>query len=252
MKAIISDVHGNLAALEAVLEDIDSKDVDEIVCLGDVVGYGPEPVACLEKLSYLMDGVRCVMGNHEEAVTAGSADSFTSRAKRAIEWTKVQLFGPEGNPHPDAQARMELLSTLPTIVERDGTFYVHGSPRNHTREYITPRDVRNKSKMKAIFDQLETFCFAGHTHIAGVFTEEGFSTPADLMNIYLTGTEKAIVNVGSVGQPRDGNPKASYATFDGDTVIFRRVDYDVNRTADLIYSISELDRSLGDRIKVGR
>jgi diadenosine tetraphosphatase ApaH/serine/threonine PP2A family protein phosphatase len=252
MKAIISDVHGNLAALEAVLRDMDGKDVEEVVCLGDIVGYGPQPVECFEKLKYLLDGVHCVLGNHEEAVSAGSAESFTSRARKAIEWTKAQMLGPEGSPIPEAQDRLSLLLDVPTIIDRDGTIYVHGSPRNHTREYITPRDVRNKTKMDAIFELFQTLCFVGHTHIAGVFTPDGFSSPDDLMNIYLAGTEKAIVNVGSVGQPRDGDVRASYVTFDGDTVIFRRVEYDINATVEKIYAVNDLDRSLGDRLKVGR
>ncbi|HHN46969.1 MAG TPA: metallophosphoesterase [Planctomycetes bacterium] len=252
MKAIISDIHGNLEALTSVLRDMETRDVGEVVCLGDIIGYGPEPVECFEKVKHLLDGAHCVMGNHEEAVTAGNAESFTSRARRAIEWTKMQMFGAEGNPDEGAEERRALLSSLPTIIERDGTTYVHGSPRSHTREYITPRDARNSTKMSDIFTQVETLCFVGHTHIAGVFTEEGFSSPEDLMNIYIAGSEKAIINVGSVGQPRDGDVRACYVTFDGDTVIFRRVEYDIGVTAARIYSIPDLDRSLGDRLKVGR
>ena len=96
-------------------------------------------------------------------------------------------------------------------------------------------------------------CFFGHTHLPGVFTqEEGYNSPADLMNIYLIGTEKALVNVGSVGQPRDGDPRACYVTFDGESIIFRRVQYEYSVTAGKIYNIPELDNTLGDRLKEGR
>lgn len=253
MIAIVSDIHANIDALEAVLADIDRTGADEIVCLGDVIGYGPDPVACFERFKNEIDGGMVLMGNHEEALVQGTAQSFTSRARRAVEWTRRQLLGPEDEPLPEAQERLGLFTAMPTVMNRNGIAYVHGSLRSHTREYVTPRDARNMKKMEALFEQVEHMCFFGHTHLPGVFTEEeGFSSPADLMNIYILGNEKALVNVGSVGQPRDGNPRACYVTFDGESLIFRRVEYDYSHTAAKIYNIPELDNSLGDRLKEGR
>jgi diadenosine tetraphosphatase ApaH/serine/threonine PP2A family protein phosphatase len=136
----------------------------------------------------------------------------------------------------------------------EGIQYVHASPRSPTREYITLKDARNKRRMREIFEALEWVCFVGHTHVPGVFTEDDFSKPADLLgHIYLLDPdEKALINVGSVGQPRDGDPRACYVTFDGEGVRFCRVQYDVDRTVSKIAGIQELDNFLGERLREGK
>ena len=134
-----------------------------------------------------------------------------------------------------------------------GTRYVHGSPRDPTREYVMPRDASDRRKMDDIFSKLEDYCFCGHTHTPGVFTKAGFTHPSDMFDLYMIGTdEKVLINVGSVGQPRDGDPRACFITFDGDTVVWRRVGYNVEDTCKRIYAIAGLDDFLADRLREGR
>jgi len=249
VKAIISDVHGNLEALTAVLEDIQSKGIDEILCLGDIVGYGPDPTACLNLARKF---TLSILGNHEEAVLfrAGSRD-FRVRAELAIEWTKEQLFDVD----PTAgQASLKFLHSLQEMHEDATELLVHGSPLQPLRDYVYPKDVRNKAKMQEIFSRIPQLCFCGHTHLPGVFEEDGtFIHPEDLpMGVYLTGPEKVMVNVGSVGQPRDGDRRSCYATFDGEAVVFRRVEYNIDETVKKVYAAKGLDRSLGDRLRAGK
>lgn len=249
MKAILSDIHGNLEALDAVLADIRSRGIEEIVCLGDVIGYGPNPCECLEIAA--AEAKPLIMGNHEEAVLLDDATAFNSRARRAVDWTRDQLLG-EDAVEEDVERHREMLSRFQTEVDIEGVKYYHGSPRNPTKEYITPRDVKNRRKMKAIFEALESVCFIGHTHIPGVFTEEGHSTPAELFGVYMLTDEKALINVGSVGQPRDGDTRACYATFDVDTVVFHRVEYAVEPVVAKIRATASLDNTLAERLRLGR
>jgi predicted phosphodiesterase len=249
MKAVLSDIHGNLEALIAVLADIESKNIREIVCLGDIVGYGPNPRECLE-LTRRSDTL--IMGNHEEAVLKASAGHFNLRARRAIEWTRRQLFEDPNETERARQERRALVEHFQLQANILGIQYVHGSPRNPVKEYITPQDARNKRKMASIFEHTESVCFIGHSHIPGVFIPEDFSSPEELMGLYMLGDERALVNVGSVGQPRDGDPSACYVTFDEETVVFRRVEYDVEKTVKKIRAISELDNFLADRLRRGR
>lgn len=249
MKAIISDLHANLAALKAVLDDIKDRGIEEIICLGDMIGYGPDPVECLN----LVRGFKvCILGNHEEAVLfrAGSKD-FRARAELSIEWTKQQLFSSDSLM---AQEALRFLHTLQERYEEGDELYVHGSPRQPLRDYVYPKDVQNKRKIAEIFSHIKKFCFCGHTHLPGVFQEDGtFVHPEDLpMNVFLTGDEKVMVNVGSVGQPRDGDRRSCYVTFDGDAIVFRRVEYSVEDTVKKIYASKGLDRSLGDRLRSGK
>jgi diadenosine tetraphosphatase ApaH/serine/threonine PP2A family protein phosphatase len=249
MKAILSDIHGNIEALEAVLADIRSRGIEEIVCLGDTIGYGPNPKECLEIAC--RESEPLIMGNHEEAVIEGDAAAFNSRARRAVDWTRAQLVG-DDVPEEEAERHQEMFTRFVKEADIEGVKYYHGSPRNPTKEYVTPRDVRNKKKMGAIFDVLESVCFIGHTHIPGVFTEEGHSTPEELFGVYMISTEKALINVGSVGQPRDGNTRACYATFDVDTVVFHRVKYDIEPVVAKIRATPSLDNTLAERLRVGR
>ena len=249
MKAILSDIHGNSEALTAVLDDIRSRDISEVVCLGDVVGYGPDPLLCLNAAREFK---LTILGNHEEAVLfrAGSRD-FRVKAEMAIEWTKKQLFEAD---EAGAEETLKFLHSLQETFEEENELYVHGSPRQPLRDYVYPKDIRNTEKMVEIFARVTKYCFCGHTHLPGVFRDDmTFIHPEDLsMGVYLTGKEKAMVNVGSVGQPRDGDRRSCYVTFDGDAVVFRRVEYDVDKTVRRIYATKDLDRSLGDRLRAGK
>lgn len=246
--AIISDIHGNLPALKAVLADIDRIGVSEIWCLGDIVGYGPQPLDCWKLVKE-----RCsiiIMGNHEKAMVNNSADRFNARARKAIEWTGKVIRG-----DAEGEAIMAEIANLPKNFERDGILFVHGSPADNTDEYLMPRDARNATKMKRQFDVMEGYVFVGHTHFPGVIEEGQAFVPPEymLMNLYMLEYDiKAIINVGSVGQPRDKNAKACYVTFDGDSVVYRRVPYNVQETRKRIYAIPALDNFLGDRIVKGQ
>jgi predicted phosphodiesterase len=250
-RAIISDIHGNIEALEAVLEDISARGIGEIYCLGDVVGYGPNPRECLQRV---MQRCRVILkGNHEEAILNQDAESFNPRARRAIVWTANQLFS---HPADDSDMRLERRSILESLFDNitlDGIRYFHASPRDFTKEYILPGDITNRDKMAGIFDALDTTAFFGHTHIPGVFTPSEYISPDELSGIYVVTGEKALVNVGSVGQPRDGDPRASYVTFDDEgNVVFRRVDYDYGPTISKIYAEKDLDNFEGDRLIQGK
>ena len=247
MQAIISDLHSNMAALSVVLEDIRSKGITEIVCLGDVVGYGPEPEECLD---LAQSWKQTLLGNHEEAILTDAAN-FNIRARDAINWTRKKLD--LDSEDPAKMARWTFLEKLVPMQQVGDVLYVHGSPRAPTTEYIVPRDGQDKRKMTDIFNRFDRICFVGHSHIPGVYTADGFLSPKDLCDIYMCEPgKKALVNVGSVGQPRDGDVRASYVTFDGESVVFRRIPYDIERTANKIYAIPELDRFLGDRLKEGK
>jgi len=247
-RAIISDIHGNLEALEAVLSDIRSQGITEIFCLGDVVGYGPNPCECLDRV---MKCDACILGNHDQGALF-DPEGFNSGAERAIFWTRDQLENARGSAGDNA-ARWDFLGELPRTIRRDDFLYVHGSARNPLNEYVFPEDIYNKRKMEKIFSLIETCCFQGHTHVPGVFTESmNYFTPEEIGYQYTRGDEKCMINVGSVGQPRDGDNRACYTVQVDGSVEFRRVEYDFNKTAEKIYATPELDDFLGDRLKEGR
>lgn len=248
-RAIISDVHGNSVALRAVLADIEKHKVDSIYCLGDVIGYGPDPRTCLT-LSREFD--LHLMGNHEEAVLFEPI-GFNSRARVAIEWTKEQLTLDTCTREENRQMWDFVGSMLEKHVE-DGVLYVHASPREPIREYIFVSDIRNQEKMDEIFSALDqNLCFNGHTHTAGVFTEDyQFIPPGSVDYRFKLGSKRAIINVGSVGQPRDGDPRASYVIFDGETVEFHRVQYDIEATIKMFRDNPTLPEYLALRLIEGR
>ncbi len=246
-RAIISDIHGNLEALSAVLEDIRQQQVQRVVCLGDVVGYGPNPRQCID---LVMQMEICVLGNHDQAALF-DPEGFSSGAERAIFWTRRELES-EGET-PENRARWQFLCELPRQHHENGLSFVHGSARNPLMEYVFPEDIHNPGKLQRIFGVMRKHCFQGHTHVPGVFTADGrFFRPADLSNEYELDDQKTMINVGSVGQPRDGNPMASYVILEGQRITFRRVPYACEETIAKIYAIPELDDFLGDRLREGR
>jgi predicted phosphodiesterase len=246
--AIISDLHANQAAAETVFADIRKKRIRDVVCLGDMIGYGPNP---REVLDLCRDCRFVLMGNHEEAVMFYGED-FNEKARQALEWTKEQL----NSTKYDRTANYELWNFLGSLLEKydDGDIlYVHGSPRVPTKEYMVPADSRNKEKMTEVFSLIQRLCFVGHSHIPGVYTETGkFLTPDRISGSYNHTAGKALINVGSVGQPRDGDPRASYVTTDGTTIRFHRLEYDVEDTVQRIYATPGLPNYLADRLRVGR
>lgn len=247
MKAIISDIHANLEGLEAVLADIDEQGIKQIYCLGDIIGYGPNPRECID---IVMDRCEiCILGNHDQAAMF-DPEGFNAGAERAIFWTRQQL---ETGDSKGNDQRWEYLGERPRVRREDNFLFVHGSARNPLNEYVFPEDIYNQRKMERIFGLVDKYCFQGHTHIPGVFTEEfNFMTPEEIDFSYELGEQKVLVNVGSVGQPRNGDSRSSYIILNENHVQFRRVEYDFTKTAEKIYPIPELDNFLGDRLKEGR
>ncbi|MFM2093286.1 MAG: hypothetical protein RIS70_410 [Planctomycetota bacterium] len=247
-RALISDIHANLEALRAVLGDIRQQGISEIICLGDVIGYGPNPCECLDEV------IRCakitILGNHDQAAIFDPS-GFNPVALRAVYWTREQL-NERGSPSA-INKRWDFLGELP-VRYRDGQdLFVHGSSREPTNEYVFPEDVYNNNKMETLFQKVDRYCFQGHTHIPGIFTaKRDFVTPEDCNYEYALTGDKMMVNVGSVGQPRDGDPRACYVVLTDQSLSFRRVEYDFEVTAQKIYDIPDLDDMLGDRIKSGR
>jgi predicted phosphodiesterase len=248
--AILSDIHGNLSALEAVLEDVAGQKVDQIVCLGDVIGYGPEPCACLD---LVMEFEFCVLGNHDSSALF-DPEGFNEAAEQAIFWTRSQLEC--GRDGPEAsRKRMKFLCELPRMKREGSDLFVHGSPRGPTNEYVFPEDTQNSKKMEKLFSMVPHLCFQGHTHVPGVFTTDlRFIRPAETGAGYAVAdqSQRLMINVGSVGQPRDGDPRSCYVVMDGECVEFRRVQYDIDRTIAAIEAEPDLDDFLGYRLREGR
>ncbi len=261
--ALISDIHANLDALEVVLADIERRGIDTIFCLGDIIGYGPNPVECLDLVQQKCEF--SMMGNHDFAVLY-EPTSFNTSAEQAAFWTRKQF---EQEPdEPTRRCRWEYLGNL--LIRRwvDKAVFVHASPRRPINEYVFPDDVITApTKLDAIFERIETRCFCGHTHVTGVFTDEpDFYPPADLGNAYkFAPHEKCIVNPGSVGQPRDRDPRASYAILydqgekseeqngeDAERVEFVRLEYDIDSVIKKVEAIPDLSDFLGQRLLEGR
>ena len=246
MRAIISDIHGNLEAVTAVLDDIKQRGISEIYCLGDIVGYGPNPRECVDKV---MECQMVLLGNHDQGALF-DPEGFNAGAERAIFWTRKML---EAGDRSGSEERWEFLGELPRMRRDENHLYVHGSARNPLNEYVFPEDIYNQRKMERIFSLVDKYCFQGHTHIPGVFTESlNFHSPEELNYEYTLGDQKVLVNVGSVGQPRNGDNRSSYVILDDNKLTFCRVEYDFETTREKIYAIPELDNFLGDRLRDGR
>ena len=236
--AVLSDIHANIVALDAVLAAVGR--VDGIWQLGDVVGYGPEPDAVVARLREV--GAVGVRGNHDAAACGGSEiDWFNPEARRAMEWTRRAI----------SPATMEWLSALPERATIEGCDLVHGSPREPLWEYITSVPVA-----RANLALLESpIGLHGHTHIPVAFVDDDGRVdvvgPGRESGLELRG-RRALVNPGSVGQPRDGDPDASYMILDpgAGSVSWHRVRYDVTAVQDSMRAAG-LPASLSSRLSVG-
>lgn len=245
MKAILSDIHANLEALQTVLEDIARYPVDVIYCLGDIVGYGPDPCECIDRVRECCHVA--LMGNHDLAIFQ-HPHNFNPVAEASVYWTRSQLLAPSPTQEK-ADRRWAFLEQLPCGHQEEGLMFVHASPSDPIREYVFPSDIYDSRKMRRLFAEIERCCFLGHTHTPGIFVEPGrFFSPDDLGAEFRLGQGKTLCNVGSVGQTRDGDLRACYVLLDGDCIRFRRVKYDCEATARKIYATEGLDDSLGDRL----
>jgi len=257
--AIISDIHANLEALEAVLKDIDEQaDIEKIYCLGDVVGYGPNPAEVIDLIESRCEWT--LLGNHDFALLHSPA-GFNQIAAGAIRCQRSEL-GPTDEECEagifvsiDKQRRWEFLENLSRKMEVDGALFVHASPREPITEYVLPQDTMvNQDKLRDIFSHVELRCYVGHTHLPGVFTENlQFFLPQDIgMGYTFLADQKAILNVSSVGQPRNRNPRACYATVTPEKVKWHRVEYDIEKTIEKVKAKECLDDRCGLRLREGR
>jgi predicted phosphodiesterase len=231
---LVSDIHSNLAALEAVLRAIEAQGpIDGLLCMGDIIGYGPEPNEVVERLRQY--SLFSICGNHDMAVLGEiSLADFNRDAIDANVWTRIQLL-PE---------YLEWIQTLPPMAKFDDKVTLaHGSPVEPVWEYLTSTYSAARS-----FEAYDTqLCFVGHTHLPRIFIprpsengEEDFPRAEMLIpesgDIFEIGESRAIVNPGSVGQPRDSDKRAAYAVYDDAemTIVFGRVAYDISRTQELM------------------
>ena len=261
MFAVLSDIHSNLESLTTVLADIESRGIKTIYCLGDVVGYGANPKECLDLI--IEKTKWCVLGNHDYA-TLYEPTNFNYGAEQASFWTRFVLERGQDNNSPESHGRRwNFLGELPMrrmMKAKLGTNsalidFVHASPRRPINEYIFPDDVyTNPAKVRLLFERVTHICFVGHTHMPGVFLDEpDFYLPDELDNVYpIIPEEKAIINIGSVGQPRDKDKRASYAYVEDNKVHFVRVEYDFETTIKKIKAIEELDDFHAERLREGR
>ncbi|MBI4835550.1 MAG: metallophosphoesterase family protein [Planctomycetes bacterium] len=256
--AIVSDIHSNLEALQAVVKDIQDQNIKDIICLGDVIGYGPNPGECID---IVRNFKMVLMGNHDEGLIEEPV-GFTLRARKALEWTRNQLK-PNWLSPKIKKDRWKFIETLPNIHQDGDVLYVHASPRQPTTEYILRTDCDDQfggaGKLDEIFSMIKHVCFVGHTHDPGIIPKEDdngkykFLAPDEINYTYeIKEGVKVIVNDGSVGQPRDGDNRACYVIFDGKTISFRRVPYDFNITAEKIFKETGLERYFGERLALGR
>ncbi len=248
--AIISDIHANLEALEAVLGDIKAAGVEEIVCLGDIVGYGADFETCIDLISERCGIVLC--GNHDEAVVQGPVD-FNPVARDVISYTR-DVLKPGLISTFRKRSRWNYLKELRKEYKMGTLTFYHGSPRDPVREYIMKTDVVfAPEKLVEIFSMIDSTCFIGHTHQPGVIVEGfHFLEPSQINECFRIGEGKALVNVGSVGQPRDGDNRASYVVVKGDDVLFRRVSYDYNKAMAKIKANPSIHDNCAVRLEFGK
>lgn len=237
--AVLTDVHANALALEAVVDSLESRGIDSVVCLGDTVGYGADPGEAIAVIRQLCD--KTVLGNHDSAaVSEGLEARFNQWARDAIAWTRTRLTEDE----------VEFLRGLPMTATHQGALLVHASPLDpgSWRYLIRGRDA---SAAFAAFE--ERLCLVGHSH-EPVFFECGGTTTrvVPVGKLEMADDKRYIVNAGSVGQPRDGDPRASYAVVEPDagTVEIVRVPYDTERAGRRI-TAAGLPAFLGERLSSG-
>ena len=245
LTAVITDIHANLAALEAVLREIDEAGPEEIWCLGDVVGYGAEPDACTELVRERCSV--CLVGNHDIAVLGGlDISSFSEAAADAVRWTRENA----------AESSLEFLRTLEPNGEREKIGLFHASPRDPVWEYV----LSYEQAYANLSAQPQPVSLIGHSHVALFFASPEGGGPGDTRGGQVGDGEQLdvssgrwLVNPGSVGQPRDGDPRAAWLLLDTETLeaTYRRVEYDIDRAAAAIVEAG-LPERLAERLRVGQ
>jgi diadenosine tetraphosphatase ApaH/serine/threonine PP2A family protein phosphatase len=250
--AIISDLHSNREALEAVFAHIRALGLTRIYCLGDVVGYGPDPEFCVDLVRGHAE--LCLLGNHDEALVHDASD-FNPHARGAIEFTRTRMK-PKWFSSNEKKARWNWLRDLPLKHEEGRFLFVHGSPRDPVREYVLSTDgFLNPDKLRAVFALFQGVAVGGHTHQPGVHDEDlrfhGLEGRAELC-LPLPEGKRFFVNVGSTGQPRDGDNRACYAVLEDHQVTWYRIPYDYRSTMQKILDTGVLSEVLARRLAIGK
>lgn len=224
---ILSDIHANLVALQTVLDTVDRASLDQVWCLGDIVGYGPDPNECVALVREV--ATHCLVGNHDwAALDKLEIDDFNPEARQAVLWTQEQLT-------PESVAFLDALEGRLDGAHPDFTL-AHGSPQHPIWEYILYASTAADN-----FEHFDTrFCLVGHTHKPVIFRQEvgqeGVLALQPAINVPLplgqTEAVRFIINPGSVGQPRDNDPRAAYAIYDAEegALTFHRTPYDIAET----------------------
>jgi diadenosine tetraphosphatase ApaH/serine/threonine PP2A family protein phosphatase len=239
LHAIVSDIHGNLEALEAVLSDVERHRPGSMVCLGDFVGYGASPNDCIDRLRPMIE--HAVVGNHDLAACGRlKLTYFNTNAAMAAQWTDAALT-PENRRY---------LQELPFAVKWRETLLVHASPAEPENWHYVLSPVEAQAEMDAYQEKV---CFIGHSHYPGTFDRlDGQVRYSRGTEIRIENGHRYLVNVGAVGQPRDGDPRAAYVLFDDEQRVIRhvRVDYDIAGAMKRIIDAG-LPRFLAERLQWG-
>jgi predicted phosphodiesterase len=251
MIAILSDVHANLEALEAVFKDLMQRNVKRIFFLGDIVGYGPDPVAVLE---FIQRFEFSLLGNHDQAVLQGPPVTFNPVAQRATWWTRSQICPSEMTAaflrraeHEKRKQYWTYLLSLKPVRTVGETMFVHDDPaRPGSWKYLTKGgDVERAFRLQPA---IRAF-FVGHSHLPAVWSEDDLTVPETGQKFEFK--RRLLINVGSVGQPRDKDSRASYVILEPDGFRFFRVTYDIEKTQQKILANPELDPFLAERLGKG-
>ncbi|MBD3321964.1 MAG: metallophosphoesterase [Chitinivibrionales bacterium] len=282
MKALISDIHANFEALSCVCNDIESQGVDDIMCLGDIVGYGPDPEACVDMV--MSKASVSLMGNHDFALVYGPT-GFNPIAAEAIRFTQDKMAPslaertsedilPKINYFPCAcrdttppclvlertvPARWDFIETLARTHAQDRAVFVHGSVLDPISEYVFPDTYAGTwetGRLQSMFEKTDWLIFCGHTHLPCIITSNLRCIFPGSVNyrFRLDPAEKYIINIGSVGQPRDRDNRSCYLLYDqtGQTVEWRRVPYDIDTVVKKIETTCGVDNWCGERLRMGR
>ncbi len=241
--AVLSDIHGNLEALRAVLERVAASGADRTVCLGDIVGYNADPNACVEIIR--REDIASVLGNHDTRA-AGMEEpfDFNAVAERAVLWTREQL----------TEENRAFLAALPREQALEDAFLVHGSIHETDRYILYARDVQDNFALLRELPGPPAVCFFGHTHLPAAFSTDGAGIrPEQGERIAVAAGRHYLINPGAVGQPRDGDPRAAFAVYDtaDRAVSFHRVAYDIAAAQDKVIRAG-LPPRLAERLSYGR
>ena len=251
--AILSDIHANLEALEAVLADLEKQKAAKIYCLGDIIGYGPSPREVVDIVQAV--AAETVKGNHEDLVIRKPPEGMHPSALEAAAWTRKKLLpgSAGGGTAERKKERWEWLKALPLTEDLGDVLLAHGTPADSFSYVLSAKDALEVFRKELGEARV---CFYGHTHVPAIWTFDGRQlgfTPVKSKERYgLPADEQMLVNVGSVGQPRDHDPRACYVLVHADKSFeYRRVEYDAEKTARRIYAVPELPNWLGERLLCG-